>query len=125
MASAASAIRGMTAKQPTRTAATATVMETTSAPISRGMDVELHRFAVELMQALGRQDRLGRPHARVCMAEAENIRRVAIDHAEVVRNQENCQPLLLLHAPDELVELLLPWLVHAGSGLIEQEHGRA
>src|ERR1700693_146902 len=121
MASAARAIRRMTAKQPMRPAAIAVAIESASAPVSRPMDVELDGSAVKLVKQVRGEDLSGRSEPGALAGQAENVGRVPVDHAQVVRDQKNCEALLLLDAPHELVQLLLARLVDAGRGFIEQQ----
>src|SRR5215813_4906853 len=121
-ASAASAIRRISAKQPTRPAATA--MATGSASASGLMDVVIHGRPVHLVEDVGREDRPRRPQARLAPAQAQHGGRVPVDDGQLVRDEEDREPLLLLEAPRQLVQALLPRLVDAGGRLVEQEDGR-
>src|SRR5262249_10300033 len=96
-ASAARAIRRISAKQATRPAATA--MATGSANASGLMDVVIHGRPVHLVEDVGREDRPRRPQARLAPAQAQHGGRVPVDDGQLVRDEEDREPLLLLEAP--------------------------
>ena len=65
---------------------------------------------------------LRRSHARLLAAQAQHVGGVPVDHAELVRDEQDREAVVLLKAADQLVQLLLPWLINARRRLIEQEH---
>src|SRR5574341_1980752 len=124
MASEARVMRRITAKQPTRPAATAMPTGSASAPIeSVVMDVEPHRHAVRLLQSLGGKDFHRRPVAARPPAKAQHVRRVAVDETQLVRDEQDREAGALLNTPHHGVHRLLARLIDAGGRLVEQQHG--
>src|SRR5882724_3065531 len=121
MASAARTIRLITAKEPTSPAAIATAIERTSAPGSIVMDVESGGRSIDLVKEIRRQHRFWRPEARSFTRQAEDVRRIPVDHAQLVRDEDDGQAVCFLKATDQLIQALLPGLVDARRGLVEQQ----
>src|SRR5216684_3443637 len=125
IASAASVIRRITAKHPTNPAAVAIAKESTSELISIVvMDVESNPRAVEFAKRLGSQNLLRYSEARISSAHAQYRRRMLINDAQVVRDQQHGHAALLLEPLNHRVDFLLAGLVDAGGGLVEQQDTR-
>src|SRR5450432_1146591 len=125
MASAASVIRRMTAKQPTRPAAAPAPTESASALGSNVIvNVVADRGAVQLLQQLRGQDMPGRAEAGVPAGQTQNVRRVLKDHAQIVRDEQKGQTLLGTKSLDRVIDGVLSRLVHPGGGLVEQQDSR-
>src|SRR5271165_493363 len=122
IASAARAIRRITAKQPTRPAAIAIVIE--SKKVLKVMDVIVEGRSIDFREQIGREDLPRRPKARVFMPEAQHVRRVLINDRKVVRDEKHRDALFFLKMTHYLIQLLLTWLIHTCRGFIEQQDGR-
>src|SRR4051812_1986841 len=109
IASDASAIRRITAKQPIIPAAIAMASEAMIQPTSC-MDVVVDG-AVQLVQPLGGEDLGRRTEPRALAAEAQHRRGVMIHDAELVRDHQRGQPAVAAQPRDQLVEPLLARLV--------------
>ena len=80
MASAASVILRMTAKQPTKPAAEAMLIESANEPSSRNvMDMKPDGHTVKPGEYLGREDGLRRPNAAIVPAKAQNVGGVSVN----------------------------------------------
>src|SRR6202165_1204135 len=125
IASAASDILRITAKQPTRPAAIAIAMETERALTEVIVAVVLDRSPVHLLESLGWEDLPRRTEAGAHRpAQTQHVGRVAIDEAQLVGDEEQRQTALLLQTMDHLVEQLLARVIHAGGRVVGQQHRR-
>src|SRR5450755_4415030 len=111
-ASAARVMRRITTKHPTRPA--------TLAVTSSAMDVKLHRGAVDLLQTLWSEDLPRRTETWMVSRHAKHVRGRSIDHAEIVRDREDSQPVLRAEAVHEVGQALLAGHVYSGRELVEQ-----
>src|ERR1044071_3022133 len=122
IASDASAMRRITAKQPIIPAAIAIAIEAAMAPASC-MDVVVDR-AADLAQPLRGED-LGRcTEPRALAAQAQHRGGVVVHHAQLVRDHERGEPALAAQAGDQLVESLLAGLVDPRGRLRAPKHRR-
>src|SRR6516225_6339435 len=121
-ASPARAMRRMTAKHPTSPAATAIAIESTSSSLV--MHVISHRGAVQLVEQVRCEHGPWWTNARAVATKTQDIRGVAVDDRQLVRNEQHGQALVLLQPAHELVQALLTRFINARRRFIEQEDVR-
>src|SRR5579875_204242 len=116
--SAASAIRRITAKQPTSAAATA--IATDSSKVSLLMHVIL-LGSVNLAKQFGGENRLRGPKIGLGPAQAKHVGRVSVNRRQFMRDEEHGQSLVLLQPMHQFVQALLARLINSGRRLIQQQ----
>src|ERR1019366_227127 len=122
MASAASVMRRITAKQPTTPAAAPVAIERARLLGSKLIvDVVGDGRAVELFEAGGGEHGGGTPEERAAMRKAQDARRNAVDHAEIVGDEEGRELPLAPEPLERVIQARLPRLVDAGRGLVEEQ----
>ena len=89
------------------------------------MDVILHRAPVYLFEPLRRQHIPRWPDEASPATETEDPRGVAIDEAQLVRDEQQGEAPGPLQAIDLLVEPFLTRLIDAGRRLVEEQHAGA
>src|ERR1017187_6171668 len=122
MASAASGIRRITAKQPTTPAAAPVAIERARLLGSKLIvDVVADGCAVELFEVGRGEHGGGTPEERATMRKAQDVRRNTVDHAEIVGDEEGRELPLAPEPLERVVQARLTGLVHTGRGLVEEQ----
>src|ERR1035437_387648 len=122
-ASEASAMRRITAMDPTRPAATAIAAGISSSLSGGVMRMESHRCAIHLLEALGGKHLHRPPEIGAPWRQAKYAIAVRVHEAQIVRNQQQCHPLFELKAAQQGVDAPFTGLVDAGGRFVEQEDG--
>src|ERR1044071_1893303 len=124
-ASAASAMRRMTAKQPTSPAATAIAAGTTSVSMVI-VEVKLDPASVEPREQILRENFPRLPVADLAEAasQTQDSGREFMDDRQVVRHEKHRELPLPLQAHDQLVQPLLSGFIDTRGRFVEQQHVR-
>src|ERR1051325_2665688 len=80
--------------------------------------------AVGLLERLGVHDLLGRAFAADDAVQCIHARGMAVNHREIVRDQNDRELVLALNARNQVVESFLARRVHTGGRFIEQQQFR-
>src|SRR5215510_3028974 len=86
------------------------------------MLVKLKVLAVKVSQRFGGENFLRGAEAKPLSIETKDVVGVAIDHAQIVRHDNESQAELLLQSTHQLVDSFLGELVQAGGRLVQHHH---
>src|SRR5579859_1253889 len=96
-------------------------MQTERSSASGVMNVIPQRHTVDLFKQIGCQNLSRGPDICSLSTETKYLVGVLVDDREIVRDEEDSQPLLPLKSAQQPVDLLLAGLVHTGCRLVQQE----